>query len=313
MPYFIAKRILQTIPALLGVSVIIFFMLNVLPGDPLASLLGEDATPEARELLAQSLGLDAPLPVQYWRWLTSAIQGDLGNSFARNRPVVGILIPAFRATLFLASWSALIGVVTGVFLGTIGALNQGKVVDRIVGVISMIGLSIPSYWLGMLLIIVFASQLRLLPASGMARSGSSLFETLRYVILPSLANSAVTIGLIARTTRASLIASYAESYIVTLNAKGMRGYQVLLHAWKNIAPSVLAVAGLQVGFLLGGSVLVEPIFSWPGMGSVIYDSIVSRDLRVIQAAVLFVAVTFVVINLFVDILQIFLNPRLRKG
>ena len=313
MFYLFARRVLATIPALLGVSIVVFILLNALPGDPLVGLLAPDATEADRQVLAESLGLNDPLPVQYINWLFGVFQGDLGQSFSRARPVTDILVPAFRATMSLALSAAILGIVTGMILGTIAALKPGGIIDRGVGIISMIGLSVPSYWLAILLIIVFASQLRMLPAAGMAREGSGLFNFFRHLILPAIANAAVTVGLTARTTRASLIATYGENFVTTLRAKGLKATQVLVHVWKNAAPAVMTVAGLQIGYLFGGSVLVEPIFSWPGLGSVIFQAISSRDLRVVQACVLAIALTFVVVNLIVDLLQIMVNPRLRRG
>ncbi len=313
MLYVALRRILGTLPALLGVSIVIFILLNALPGDPLAGLLAPDSSAADREALAESLGLNDPLPIQYVKWLWNVLQGDFGDSLSRSRPVAEVVGPAFQNTLGLATAAAVFGLLLGMVLGTIAALRPSSWLDRTVGVLSMTGLSIPSYWLGILLIIVFSTQLKLLPAAGMARSGSSVFKVIEHLILPALATSAISVGLTARTTRASLISAYGENFVLTLRAKGLRGWQILAHVWKNAAPAIMTVAGLQIGYLLGGSVLVEPIFSWPGLGTVIFQSISSRDLRVIQACVLVVAVTFVVINLVVDLLQMAVDPRLRKS
>ncbi|GAB4380804.1 MAG: ABC transporter permease [Elainellaceae cyanobacterium] len=313
MALVVLRRLMAAVPALLGVSVIVFLLLSVLPGDPLVGLLAPDATQADRDLLAESLGLNAPLPVQYINWLTNIVQGDFGQSFSRSRPVSDVVGPAFYNTMILAVTAALIGVTGGVLLGTVAALKPGTWGDRLVSVISMTGLSIPSYWLAILLVIAFSVKFQWFPAAGMPRDNENFFNLLRYLTLPAVATASVTIGMVARTTRASLIATYSKDFVLTLQAKGLRSWQILKHVWKNAAPAVMTVAGLQVGYLFGGSVLVEPIFSWPGLGQLIFQSISARDLRVIQASVLLIAVTFVLVNLVVDLLQVIVDPRLRRA
>lgn len=313
MGLVIARRIMAAIPALFGVSVVIFILLNVLPGDPLAGLLAPDATPEDRQELAAALGLDDPLPVQFANWLGGIMQGDLGYSFARQRPVNELISAAFINTLILASAAAVIGLSMGVFLGTVAALFPGRWPDRAISLLAVTGLSVPSYWLAILLIIIFSVQLRWLPATGMRGLEEGLVTFLRYLIMPALATSMITIGLTARMTRTSLIEQFGEDYVLMLRAKGLSDSRILLHVIKNAAPQVLTVAGLQVGYLLGGSVLVETIFAWPGLGQLIFQSIAARDLQVIQASVLVIAVTFVLVNLVVDLLQATINPRLRRA
>jgi peptide/nickel transport system permease protein len=288
-------------------------LLNVLPGDPLAGLLSPDATKADRDNLAHSLGLDLPLPVQYGTWLLHLAQGDLGQSFSRRRPVSELIGTAFGNTILLASTAAVLGLVSGIGLGFLAALRPGRVADRVISLFSMIGLSVPSYWLGLLLIIVFSATLKWLPSSGMGTTRDDPFDLLTHLIMPAIATAAVTIGMTARATRASVIETFGEDFVFTLRAKGLTDGELLLHVAKNAAPPIMTVAGLQLGYLLGGSVLVETIFSWPGLGRLIFQSIQSRDLRVIQAAVLVISVTFVLMNLLVDVLQIVVNPRLRRA
>jgi peptide/nickel transport system permease protein len=307
------RRVSMAVPSLLGVSVVIFLLLNVLPGDPLAGLLAPDATQADRAELARRLGLAEPLPVQYVNWLSGVVQGDLGYSFSRRRPIAELIGTALVNTTILAAAAAAIGLTTGIALGTLAALTRGRWVDRVVSILAMSGLSVPNYWLAILLIIVFSATLRWLPAAGMYGPDGGLVDLLNHLLMPALAASAVTVGLTARMTRASLIETFGEDFVLLLRAKGLTGGQILRHVAKNAAPPILTVAGLQVGFLLGGSVLVETIFSWPGLGQLIFQSIASRDLRVIQAAVLVIAVTFVSINLVIDLLQTVLNPRLRRA
>jgi len=309
----IGKRLAMAVPSLFGVSIVIFLLLNVLPGDPLAGLLAPDATPADRAALAKQLGLDAPLPVQYVTWLTKLAHGDLGQSFSRQRPVAELVGTAFTNTLVLALAAAALGLTIGMTLGIIAALRTGSPVDQLISILSMMGLSVPSYWLAVLLIIIFSATLRWLPSAGMHGINGGTIDFLKHLIMPAIATSAVTVGMVAKTTRASLIETFGHDFVLTLRAKGLSGWRVLEHVVKNAAPPIMTMAGLQVGYLLGGSVLVETIFSWPGLGQLIFQSIQSRDLRVTQAAVLVIAVTFVLTNLAVDILQTLVNPRLRRA
>jgi peptide/nickel transport system permease protein len=308
----IGKRLLMGVPTLIGVSIVIFLLLNVLPGDPLAGLLAPDSTQQDRDALAEAMGLNDPLPVRYVSWVSDLAHGDLGYSFSRRRDEVDILFTALKNTAILAAAAATIGITLGITLGTLAALVNGRWGDRAISMIAVVGLSIPQFWLAILLIIVFSANLRWLPASGMNEPNGTFFTSLKFLIMPATAAAMVSVGNITRMTRASLLQTYGEDFVMTLRAKGLHGRQIWLHAIKNAAPPIMTVAGLQVGFLLGGAVLVETIFSWPGMGQMIFQAIASRDLRLIQAAVLVLAVTFIVVNIVVDILQTIVNPRLRR-
>ncbi|MGE3270845.1 MAG: ABC transporter permease [Chloroflexota bacterium] len=309
----VLRRLLMVPPALFGVSIVIFLLLNVLPGDPLAGLLAPDATQADREELAQRMGLSDPLPVQYVTWLTNVVQGDLGYSFSRRRPINELIGTAFTNTVILAAAAATIGIVVGVSLGLVAGLLRGSWADKAISMFAMFGLSVPNYWLAILLIILFSATLQLLPAAGMYGPDGDFLDLLKHLIMPAIAASVVAIGLTARTTRASIMETYGEDFVLLLQAKGLTGFQILGHVLKNAAPPIMTIAGLQIGFLLGGTVLVETIFSWPGLGQLIFQAISSRDLRLIQAAVLVIAVTFVTINLLIDIAQVLVNPRLRHA
>ena len=309
----IAKRLGMAVPTLFGVTVVIFALLYILPGDPLAGLLAPDATQQDRDELAARLNLDDPAPIRYVNYLRDLARGDLGYSPSRRRDVTELIGTAFKNTAVLAAASAVIGLSAGLVLGTVAALNAGRALDRVISMLAVVGLSVPNFWLAILLIIVFSANLRLLPASGMNSPDGGPITALKHLIMPALAASVVTIGVTTRMARARLIETYGEDFVMTLRAKGLHSLQILGHVMKNAAPAILTVGGLQVGFLLGGSVLVETIFSWPGMGQLIFQAIAARDLRVIQGAVLTIATTFVVINLVVDVLQTVVNPRLRKG
>lgn len=309
----IARRLAMAIPTLFGVSIVIFALMYILPGDPLVALLPADARPSDRDALAKEIGLDKPAPVRYVTWLKDLSRGDLGYSYTRKRDISDLIGTAFRNTAKLALVAAAFGITVGMILGTLAALSSGRWMDRAISMVAVIGLSVPVFWIAILLITVFSANLNLLPASGMGGQGGGLTNTVKHFIMPVVASSLGAIGVITRMTRASLLQTYGEDFVMTLRAKGLLGWEILLHVLKNAAPPIMTVAGLQVGFLLGGSVLIETIFSWPGMGQLIFQAISARDLRLIQGAILVISITFVLVNLAVDILQTVVNPRLRRG
>ncbi|HLF76878.1 MAG TPA: ABC transporter permease [Dehalococcoidia bacterium] len=313
MTAMILRRLAMAVPTLLGVSIIVFALMTILPGDPLASLLSQDATQADRDALAKSLGLDKPIYVRYVNWLGGVFEGDFGYSPYRRRDVGGLLTSAFSNTLQLATASIAIGVTSGLCLGVLGAVFRERLVGRVVSSVAMVGISIPSYWVAILLIILFSATLRWLPAGGMHGEGGGSVDFLKHLLMPAFASSLVTTGVTARMARASLLETYGQDFVATLRAKGLSGFQVLRHVAKNALSPVLTVAGLQVGFLLGGSVLVETIFSWPGLGRLIFQSISTRDFQTMQAGILLIATTFVLVNLIVDLIQISVDPRLRKA
>src|SRR3712207_5178248 len=223
----IARRLAMVPPALFGVSIVMFLLLNVLPGDPLAGLLAPDSTQQDREELARRMGLADPLPVQYVTWVSSVLQGDLGWSFSRRRPIAELVGTAFANTVILATAAAAIGLTVGIGLGLIAALVRGTWLDKAISMLALLGLSVPNYWLAILLIIAFSASLQWLPAAGMYGPDGDLVDLLKHLIMPALATSAVTIGLVARTTRASIIEAYGEDFILLLQAKGLTALQIL--------------------------------------------------------------------------------------
>ncbi|HLH26182.1 MAG TPA: ABC transporter permease [Chloroflexota bacterium] len=312
---FLARRIALIVPTLFGVSVVIFALLYLVPGDPLAMLLPPDASQEQRDRVAHALGFDQPVPVQYVQWLGRVVHGDLGMSLARNRPVGAMLGEAVANTLVLAIAAGILAIGIGLALGTLGAVRHGTWVDRLVRVVGVMGVSIPPYWAALLLITVFAVQLHWLPASGMrsVTGDGGPGDLLAHLILPALAVSMVTLGLMARMVRASVLDVLNQDYILTLRAKGMGAGAILAHTLKNAAPPIMTVGGLQVGHLLGGSVLVETVCGWPGVGQLIYQSISQRDVPVTQGGVLAIALVFVLLNLLVDLLHGVVDPRIRQA
>jgi peptide/nickel transport system permease protein len=306
------RRFLYAVPILLGVTVIVFLLVNVLPGDPTAAILGDNATPAARAQVAQMLGLNQPLPIRYVHWLGQILTGDLGYSPYRERTVASLLGQAIGNTAALATVSAVFGLVGGVLLGYIAGRRPGGLIDRAISVVSLSGLSIPSFFLAMLMLMLFSVNLRWFPSSGTGMD-ISFVAFFPHVVLPMVAGSLTTQAITARVARASIIEAERSDYVQTLRAKGLSERKVAGHILKNAISPVLTTAGLQIGYLLGGSVLIETIFDWPGIGMLVYNAITTRDLIVVQGATLVIALTFVLVNLIVDLLQAAIDPRLRRA
>lgn len=309
---FTLTRVGLIIPILLGVSIIVFLLMEILPGDPAAALLSNEATDAEREAVREQLGLNDPLVVRYFNWLTDALTGDFGYSEYRRAEVSDLLLQAWGNTAVLALFSAVFGLAMGIWIGFVAGTHRGKVVDRVVSVISLSGLSIPSFFVAILMLLFFAAQLRWLPAGGLGvEPGIGTF--VEHLIMPMIAGSLITMAITARVTRASIVDVYSSDFVETLRVKGLRNGQVLRHVLKNAISPVLTTSGVQIGALLGGSVLVETIFRWPGMGLLVFNAITARDLKVVQGATLVIACTFVLINLLVDIAQAVVDPRLRRA
>lgn len=309
------RRAAMAVLILFGVSIVIFLLMNVLPGDPVAALLGPDASNADRLALRHSLGLDRPLPVQYLHWLARTLTGNLGYSPYRRAEVLSLLNHAWVNTAILAGFSAAFGLITGVALGFVAGVRRGKPSDKVISTIGMAGLSVPSFFVAIILLTFFAARWRWLPAGGTALSGGvgqgGVWEFIRHLIMPVVAGSLVTMAITARVTRASIVDSYQADFVETLRAKGLTSTQILAHVFKNALSPVLTTSGLQIGYLLGGSVLIETIFQWPGIGLLLYNAIEARDLIVVEGATLVIAGTFVFINLVVDLLQAVIDPRQR--
>lgn len=314
MATYIAKRLVAAVPVLLGLSLIVFLIMAMIPGDPATAILGSYATPENVERLNRSLGLDKSLPQQYVIWLGNLLQGDFGRSFALNRPVLDEVLERFSATLVLAGAALVLCSVFGLLAGITSAVRQFGWVDRIVTFFVLVGISIPSFFLGLLLILFFAVQLRLLPASGMYAiyGGGDLFDLLRHLVLPAFTLAAVATGVIARLTRTAMLEVLRQDYIRTARAKGLSERKVIYrHALKAAMVGIVPVIGLQAGFVLGGAVYIETVFQWPGIGAMLVKAISTRDILLVQGGVLFVAAAYVFVNLLADVVQATLDPRLK--
>jgi peptide/nickel transport system permease protein len=311
---YIGKRLLAAIPVLFGLSVIVFLIIALIPGDPATAILGSFATPENVERLNRQLGLDRSLFEQYVIWITNVLQGDFGRSYTLNRPVLDEVLERFRATLLLAGASLVLCSVFGLLAGIVSAVRQFGWADRIITFLVLIGISVPSFWLGLILILVFAVDLRLLPASGMVAiyGGGGPLDILKHLILPATTLSVVATGVIARLTRASMLEVLRQDYVRTARAKGLTERRVIYrHAFKAALVSVIPVIGIQAGFVLGGAVYIETVFQWPGIGEMLVKAISTRDILLVQGGVLVVAASYVLFNLAADVVQTMLDPRLK--
>lgn len=300
---YLVRRVLASVITLLGVSVIVFLLLHLLPGDP-ARLIAGMTAPESEVLrLRSQLGLDLPLEVQYWRFFTRLLQGDLGTSIRSAAPVLTEILGRMPATMLLAFTSTLMATVAGIPAGVLAARYRNSPLDYAISILTLFGVSMPVYWLALVLIIVFAVQLHLLPAGGADQPNS--------LVLPSVTLAAFSVALIARMTRSSMLEVLGQDYLRTARAKGLREQAVIFrHALKNALIPVITVIGLQLGMLLSGSVLTETVFGWPGIGQLMVDSIFARDYPVVQGVVMLFALIFTVLNILVDILYAYLDPRI---
>src|SRR6266568_987249 len=314
MTGYLVRRVAASVVVLFGVSIVVFLTLKLVPGDAAYVLAGPNASAEDIERVRQSLGLDKPVPVQYVTWLGRALQGDLGRSLELHEPVLNLVLSRYGNTLLLAVAAMVFAGVTGILAGTLAALRPHTLLDRLVMLVTLTANSTPSFWLGLVLILVFSLTLHWLPSSGMdsARGDGGTFDVLQHLVLPAVTLGAISSALIARMTRASLLEVLTQEYVLVARAKGLReGLLVRRHALKNALLPVLTILGLQMGSLLGGAVITETIFSWPGIGFQLYRGIALRDVPLVQGAALVVAASFVLINLVVDLLYSYLDPRIR--
>ena len=314
MHVYILKRVLAVVPVLLGLTVIVFAIMALIPGDPATAILGSYATPENVARLNRDLGLDKPLVQQYFIWLENLLRGDFGRSYSLNRPVLDEVRERFSATLILAGAALVLCTLWGLLIGIWTAARQYGWTDRLLTFVVLIGISVPSFWLGLLLILLFAVELRWLPASGMFAiyGGGDLPDLLRHLILPALTLSVVATGVIARLTRAAMLEMLRQDFIRTARAKGVSERRVLyVHAFKAALVSVMPVIGVQAGFVLGGAVYIETVFQWPGVGRMLVQAISTRDILLVQGGVVVVSACYVLFNLLVDLAQCWLDPRIR--
>ena len=311
---YVARRLLALIPVLLGLSLVVFLIMALVPGDPALAILGSYATPESLAALRAQMGLDRPLPVQYLVWLGNILHGDFGRSYSLNRPVLDEVGERFGATLILSSAAFTLCSFWGVLAGVVCAVRQNGWLDRLVTLFVLIGISIPSFWLGLLLILLFAVRLQWLPASGMVAiyGGGDFFDRVRHLVLPATTLAIVASGVIARLTRSGMLEVLRQDYIRTARAKGAPERSVVFHhAFRAALVNIVPALGLQAGFVLGGAVYVETVFQWPGIGRMLVTAISTRDILLVQGGVLVVAASYVLFNLIADLVQHLLDPRVK--
>ncbi|MEO3431602.1 ABC transporter permease [Inquilinus sp. CAU 1745] len=311
---YIARRLLLVIPVLLGISVIVFLVISLIPGDPALAILGGYYTEENAARLNAELGLDRPLPVQFISWLTGVLQGDLGRSYALNRPVAAEVGERLGPTLILAGASLLLCTIFGVLAGVVAAVKQYGWQDKLITLLVLIGISTPSFFLGILLILWFAVRLDWFPTSGMYDlfGDRGILDLLYHLVLPATALAVVATGVVARLTRSNMLEVLRQDYVRTARAKGLReGTVIYKHAFKNALVNIIPIIGIQAGFVLGGAVYIESVFQWPGIGRMLVDAIGQRDILLVQGGVLVVATAYVLINLAADVVQSMIDPRVR--
>ena len=314
MGSYIVKRLLSAIPVLLGITVIVFLIMAMIPGDPATAILGSYATPENVAKLNRDLGRDEPLVARYFIWLGNMLQGDFGRSFSLNRPVLDEVTERFMATLILAGTSFVLCAVFGIMAGVVSAARQYGWADRGITFAVLLGISIPSFFLGMMMILIFAVHLRWFPVSGMYAiyGGGDLADLLHHLVMPAVALSVVATGVVARLARSAMLEVLRQDFIRTARAKGVgEGRVVWRHALKAAMVSIIPVLGIQAGFVLSGAVYIEMVFQWPGVGRMLVDAILKRDILLVQGGVVIVAACYVLFNIAVDVAQSLLDPRIK--
>ncbi|MEB4613604.1 ABC transporter permease [Leucobacter sp. M11] len=309
---FLSKRLLHTVIVLLGVLILVFTLIHLVPGDPVRIALGTRYTPEAYEALRTASGLDRPLIEQFFGYLGHAVTGDLGVSFRNGQPVTEVLLERLPATISLAAVGLAIALLISVPAGTFSALREGTFGDGLVRVFSQFGVSIPDFWMGMLLITLFSSILGWLPSSGYVAFGDDPGEWFRRVLTPGLTVGLVSGSIMTRYIRGAVLEVAGANYVRTAKSKGLRPRIVTgVHIARNAFIPVLTITGIQMATMLGGVLVVEVVFAWPGLGRLVYDSVASRDYPVVQGAVLLIAIAFLTVNLIVDALYALIDPRIR--
>ena len=313
MLQYILRRVLYTIPIAIGVSLVVFTLIHLAPGDPLSAVMGEVDQRMLAEMRA-SFGYDKPLPIQYLLWLGHTLTGDMGYSLRSGAPVFPMLISAAKNTMAIGVTAALLGFVIGVAAGMLAGYNHGTWLDKLVSAGAIAGVSMPHYWLAILLVIIFSVELGWLPSVGAGAADSFWsWAAWRHMVLPTLALAAIPCAIIARTARACVMEILSMEFVEALRARGLAERRILWHVARNALPTMLAVMGLQFAHLLGGSILVETVFTWPGTGYLLNLAIFDRDMPVLQGTIMLLALFFVLVNLLVDILQAWADPRINRA
>lgn len=310
MPKIIFRRILQILPILFIVVTLVFGITRVIPGDPAAVMLGPQASAEEVQKFREELGLNESIPKQYASYLKGLLKGDIGKSYSYNEPVAKLIKDTFPNTLLLATSSIILALLIGIPLGIVSATRQYSIFDYISMFAALIGVSMPIFWLGLMLVLVFSVKLGWLPSMGMGSMSNGIMDVIKHLILPTVALATIPAATFARITRSSMLENIKQDYVKALRAKGLsEGVVIWKHVLKNALPPIITVLGLQISSALSGAILTETIFNWPGMGKLIVDAIGNRDYALVQGTVLFIAIIYVAINLIVDIVYMYINPK----
>ncbi|MGQ9841797.1 MAG: nickel ABC transporter permease [Anaerolineae bacterium] len=312
---YLARRTLTLLPILLLMSIMVFALIRMVPGDPIDVMYGSEGMDEVRRAaLSRALGLDQPVVVQYGKWLWRAVQGDLGNSYRAGMPVLQLVAQRLPATLLLSFAALFLSLLIALPLGLLAAVKRNSGLDMAAMIFAILGISLPNFWSGILLVLVFAVWLGWLPSIGYVSPLEDFFKSLRHLILPAITLGWALSGVTTRLARSSLLEELGKDYVRTARGKGLAERTVLLtHALRNALIPTVTMVGLQLGFLIGGTVVVETVFAWPGVGLLVVDSILARDYPVVQGIVLVIAVVVVLVNLLVDVIYTLLDPRIRLG
>jgi peptide/nickel transport system permease protein len=317
MMLYALRRLIYLVPVAFGVSLLVFALVHLAPGDAISAILPPDAPQEVVDKVKQYYGFDKPLPVQYFRWLIVTLSGDFGTSIGTGRPVSEEVASAFGNTIVLAIGATILSFVLAIVLGTAAAYAKSRLVDRAVTSIALAGVSVPHFWLAIVLVIVFSVELGWLPPMGLGPENSTGWHLdrahLAHMVLPTIALSVIPLGVMTRTVRSTIKEILNMEFVTALQAKGMNDRQILYHVLKNAAPTCLAVMGLQAGNLIGGSILIETVFAWPGTGFLLNSAIFRRDLPILQGTTLVLAFFFMMLNLIVDVIQTTVDPRIKRG
>ncbi len=311
---YVIRRVFYAVPIALSVSFICFLLIHIAPGDPISAIVPPDAPPDIIQQVREDYGLDRPLIVQFAIWLAHVATGELGMSLTTGRPVLTEIRAAIGNTVILGLAAAIPGFVVACLIGGIAAWYRGSVLDRAIAGFAVAAVSIPHYWLGIVLVIVFSVHLNWLPAMGAGQDGAGFdWNNVQFYLLPALTLAVIPAGIVIRTARGNVSEILNQDFMVTLVAKGLRRRTILLHVIKNAAPNTLTVLGLQFGHLIAGSILVETVFAWPGTGLLLNNAIFQRDIPLLQGIVLILSIFFVTLNLAVDIVQTLVDPRIKRG
>lgn len=306
----IVKRILQLIPVLLITMSITFVITRVLPGNPAVSILGPQASPEDIAKMEEEMGLNDPMPVQYINYMAGVLTGDLGTSYRYNRPVAELIMEKIPNTLQLAATSLIIALLIGIPVGIISACKQYSIFDYVSMIAALVGVSMPSFWLGLMLVLIFSVNLGWFPTMGMGDLANGIGDVLSHLFLPALCLSFGSMANFARISRSSMLEVIDQDYMKAVRAKGIAEWKVIIkHGLKNALPPIVTVLGMRISALMTGAIMIETIFSWPGIGRLIVDAINNNDFEMIQGTVLFMAILYVTVNLIVDIVYLYINPK----